>query len=459
MPPREPFHILVGGAFDTRAIGNAQIFFAWKGRCSDGHHYIDQLNGTSIRLAVIEREVPTIGELALLKVSDSLQALQNLASKLAAEFKGKIISITGSCGKTTAKTWLEHLLSARFRVLCSEKSFNNSIGCPTTVMHLRAEHDVIVLEMGTSGTGELEMLSGLFPADISVLLNVGHAHLGKFGSREAIYRGKTEIFSHHRKDATFLIPFQDTRIREFMPSMSYSFFGKGSPQFSWKLDAVDAKRHRQSFTFQTPEGARTAWVNQLGNHVGETLSALMAICHQLGMDWEDIASRLETLPQEKGRSIVSFGIHHVTILDDTYNANPESVVNMLHTLCSLKARRYVGVIGNLAELEADLSESANVVVENIPSRLTHLILTGETGKILSKLIEKRYSALETIYLESLVDVIDRARRYCDDSTAIGVKGSRSAHMERVVHALFGKKVSCDLAVCGLLQMCSGCEKL
>ena len=458
-PPKNPSRTLIGGAFDTRSLGDARIFFAWKGENSDGHRYLNQLPGTSVELAVVEREVSAIGDLAILQVPDSLKTLQKMAGRLAAEFKGKIVSITGSCGKTTAKGWLQHLLSGHLKVLCSAKSFNNRIGCPITVLNLDSEHEAIVLEMGTSGRGELELLSSLFPADVSVLLNVGHAHLGKFGSRNEIYRAKTEIFKHSRQGAKFLIPFRDKKIEKFMPSVPYRYFGKGAPEFSWESNEIDSKQLRQLLTFRTPEGPRTVWVDQLGEHVGEILSALIAVCYFLGIPWDQFSHRLERLPQEKGRSVVIEGLNLVRILNDVYNANPESVVNMLKTLCLLDADRYVGVVGNLAEMDADLAVSADVIVEQIPPKLTHLILTGETGKILHRLIEKRYPKLSSVYASSPEETIDRAKRFCDRKTAIGVKGSRSAHMERVVRTLCGEKVSCGLAECGLLTNCSDCEKM
>ncbi len=450
---------LRSGAFDTRSINGAQIFFAWHGESSDGHRFIDQLAGTSIRLIIVEQDVPPVQNTAILKVANSLEVLHQLARFLASEFKGRIVSITGSCGKTTAKAWLRHMLSKRFSVLSNIESFNNHIGCPITILNLDHDHEIIILEMGTSGTGELELLSSIAPADVSVILNVGHAHLGKFGHRDAIYQAKTEIFSHHREQAKLLIPFQDSKIKKFMPQGVYDFFGKGAPLYSWELDFVDLYNLRQKLKFQTPEGSKTAWVNQLGHHAGETLSALIAICFHLGLNWNEIELRLCDLPHEKGRSTLISGINQVKILDDVYNANPESLVNMLKTLCSLNAEKYVAIIGNLAELDQNLAESVGVIVDQIPSVLTHLILTGETGKPIKNLIRKSRPELSITYLESIEEVIKETIRYCDLKTVIGVKGSRSAHMERVVYALSGEKISCGVTVCGLLKICNQCDRL
>ena len=167
--PANASQTLRSGAFDTRALGKAEIFFTWGGE-SDAHQYLNQLTNSNIRLAIVEKSVPPLGNIAILKVKNSLEALHVLASYLAKSFKGKIITITGSSGKTTAKSWLSHILKHKFHLLHNIGSFNNQIGCPITILDLDTDHDIIVLEMGTSGLGELESLSAIAPADVSMLL-------------------------------------------------------------------------------------------------------------------------------------------------------------------------------------------------------------------------------------------------------------------------------------------------
>jgi UDP-N-acetylmuramoyl-tripeptide--D-alanyl-D-alanine ligase len=457
MPPPD-FDVEVrAGAFDTRSLNQAEIFFAWQGDHSDGHDYLQQLEGSGIKLAIVEKEVPPLHDIAILKVHDSLEALHKLAKYLALHFKGKIVNITGSSGKTTAKTWLSHLLKDHFRVLNNPGSFNNHIGCPITISSLNPDHNLMILEMGSSGLGELEILSAIAPADITLLLNVGHAHLGKFKTLENTYRAKTEIFAHQRHNAVSILPYGDQRLTPYWPVGQVQTFGKDSSEYSYQTVSIDPEKKMQRIRFQTPFGEKTVNVGQLGNYVGDLLSALLAVCFNLGLSWQDIHTRLQSLPQEKGRSTFLNGIKGVLLLDDTYNANPESMVNMLETICSLQMDQYIGVVGNLAELDTDLSESAEHILSNLPDKLTTLFLSGETGEILTPLIQSRKPQLKTVYASSVVEIIEQLQPMLNPRTVIGIKGSRSSHMERVIHGLTGTPFSCILKTCGRLNSCDVCD--
>lgn len=457
--PKDKNAIVQKASFDTRKIDDAEIFFAWVGENSDGHLYVNQLPGSNIKLVIVEKDVQLDAKLALLKVPDSQKALAQLAKHLAEQFDGKVINITGSSGKTTAKSWLNHMLKDSFNVLTNIGSFNNHIGCPLTILNLNQKHDLMILEMGTSGLGELDFLSALAPADITVLLNVGSAHLGMFGSLDNTYKAKLEIFHHQKPNALSLIPFKDEKLKAKHQLKNHQYFGSGSSGFSWKTISIDTNAKQQQIQFQTPEGLKTTWVNQMGDYVGETLSALLSICYHLDLKWEDISWKLLTLPQEKGRSTIVKGLNNVTILDDVYNANPDSVINMLKTICQLDFKNYVGIIGNLAEMDDGLKASAGNIVENIPEKLNQLLLNGETGEILAPLIRKKYPKMKVTFFSDLENMIAAAGKLCSEYTIIGIKGSRSAHLERVLYALMEKSVSCNLTWCGLLQMCNQCDKL
>ena len=458
--PENLEEILVGGAFDSRNIGDADIFFAWKGEKSDGHVYLQQLKGTDIKLVVVEKNVPPITGVSILKVEDSLAALQKMAKYLANGFSGKVVSITGSCGKTTAKTWLYHILKGKFNILTNIGSFNNHIGCPITILNMRPEDNLMILEMGTSGLGELELLSSIAPADVTVLLNVGHAHLGKFGSIENTYKAKLEIFSHQKEGAISIIPDFDENIKAQFNKNNAVYFGPNAEVFNWSNQTTDEDSFQQILQLGTPNGDCKLKINQLGDYAGDLMSAIVAICDHLNVGLDEIADAVATLPQEKGRLTPLSGKNGVTIIDDTYNANPESVINMLKIISSLKSDRYIGVIGNLAEMDKDLKDSAAVLVENMPEEITDLFLGGETGGILKEIIDKNFSKIQTFLIKSFDETLEKLGELCHPNSVIGIKGSRSSHMERYVYALSENiDIQCNVDRCGILKMCKTCEKL
>lgn len=450
---------LQGGAFDTRSLGEADIFFAWKGESSDGHLYLNKLVGSNIKLAIVEKQVDPIDGLAILLVDQTMAALHELAKSLVSGFEGKVINITGSSGKTTSKEWLRHVINPYRELVANQGSFNNHIGCPMTILNLNTDTEILVLEMGSSGLGELESLTAIAPADIAVLLNVGHAHVGKFGGLLNTYKAKTEVFSHTRPDALKLIPAKDRYLNETYAGEDWIRFGKDSSDFSWDLSKVDPVKMSQEIKFKTPYGEKNIIVPHLGDYVGELLSAIIAVCYHLGLGWEQVESRISTLPQEKGRSSFVTGKKGELILDDTYNANPQSVINMLSTICALKAKRTVGVVGNLAELDEGMKESSGYVVENIPENLTDLFLSGETGKILFPLIHQKYPQLNCQYFDSIIDLAEYLKLLVGKDVVVGIKGSRSSHFERLVYILKGQQVKCPLDRCGKLMMCKDCDEL
>lgn len=448
-----------GGAFDTRHLNDAQIFFAWEGENSDGHRYLQQLKSSSIELIFVEKAVDAVGDKAILKVESSLKALHSLAKDLIAGFQGRIVNITGSSGKTTTKEWLRAVINGHRVLLTNEGSFNNHIGCPITILNLHRSHDLLVLEMGTSGMGEIDMLTDIAPGDISVLLNVGHAHIGMFGSREKIYQAKLELFNHTAEDAVIIVPAADTRLSGFQTEHKKLLFGADAPDFSWSRIDIDTRTKSQTLQFKSPWGEKQVTVPRLGEYVGDLLSAILAVCYALDLCWEQIEPGLEELPQEKGRSTFIDGKDGVLILDDTYNANPESVIAMLKTISSLDKARVVGVVGNLAELDEQMEQSAAVLLDNIPIRLTHLFLSGETGHLLFPMIRDRYPHLDCRLIDAITDMIQVLFDMADHDTVIGIKGSRTAHMERLVYALGGRMPRCHLTRCTKLMMCKHCEEL
>ncbi len=457
--PDNPELIIRGGAFDTRSLGDAEIFFTWQGENSDGHDHIHQLAESDIKLIIVEKEVPKIADKAVLKVTDSLSALHLLAKELMIGFSGKTVNITGSSGKTTTKSWLQHILGDHRNLLTNIGSFNNHIGCPITILNLKEDHDLLVLEMGTSGLGEIEELTAIAPSDIALLLNVGHAHLGVIGSREKIYQAKLELFSHLKPNAISLLPAFDEKLVNARVDGERHYFGMGSSEFSWNRIDMDVLSMTQILCFDSPYGKKTVAVPRLGDYVGDLISGIIAVCYFLGLNWQQVEPGLSVLPQEKGRSTFLKGKNDVLILDDTYNANPESVVAMLKTICSLNMKQFIGVVGNLAELDEGMKETAGYVVDNIPGKLTDLYIGGDTGKILLPKIESRYPNLNAVYFDSIIELIEQLKNLSHKDAVIGVKGSRASHLERVVYALNGRMPRCELERCGKFIMCNTCKEL
>ena len=443
---------LYAAAFDSRDLAGAEIFFTLPGE-RDAHQFLPKLAGSSIRLVLVTQEVPPIEGAAILMVADALKALHDLARFQSKRFQGKIIALTGSSGKTTAKSWLLHLLLPYFKVIANQGSFNNHIGCPLTILGIKQDTEILILEMGTNGMGELELLSDIAPADYTLLLNVGHAHVGMFGSLENTYLAKMEIFSQQRPGGLAILPAEDPKLMELSQGLHRSTFGREDGNYRYEL--LDQQPNLQRIRLSRPKGTREFEVKLAGQHVPITLSALMVILDDLGI-WEKLPEQLK-LPIEKGRGVLLQSGAGATLYDDTYNANPESLVNMLQSLMRIPGGLHLAVIGNMGELDDGLMDSAQVILEGIPKDLDQLFLIGQTGQTLAPLIQEAHPQILVRYFETLRSLIEEVRKLDQEGAVIGVKGSRSSHMERVILALQGRNILCLQPYCGHLMMCSACR--
>ena len=187
--------------------------------------------------------------------------------------------------------------------------------------------------------------------------------------------------------------------------------------------------------------------------------AATAAALALGVGIETIAAGLAVFAPVKGRLQAQAGLHGATLIDDSYNANPESLVNMMTTLTQLEGDCFVACVGNLAEMDENLLLSGEVIINGIPRGLTHLLMCGSTAQSLSPLIQSIHPSLNVQTFDEPLAMLEALEPLRKPGTNIGVKGSRSAHMERLVLALTGALVRCPLERCGLLQNCSTCPKL
>ncbi len=459
---RQPFPEstpLQGGAFDTRALGSAQIFFALKGSSADGHAYLERLAGSGVKLAVVHREVAPAGFTgAVLRVEDTLQALADMARFLVEKFRTKVVAITGSYGKTTVKEVVAHVLAGQRRVLKSPGSLNNEIGIPITLLGLDGTQDTCVLEYSARKPGDIDGLGLIAPPDVAVLLAVGHAHIGIFGSRGAIYRAKGEIFRHLRPAGLALVNAEDPRLAEFAAGHRVVTFGKSSGDFHAERILLD-EQGRQGFT--GVHGAERLPLRSgiVGPHGCYSVLVAWAVARELGIADGDVAARSAYQPETRGRSRVLTAPGGAVLVDDSYNASPETVINLIATLAGFKAGEQVLVLGHLSELEAGLEQTAEMIGGHLRPPLTQCYIYAPATPELPRLLERHAHGVPITRFDSQAALIAAARAMDRPGVAMGIKGARSAHMERTVQGLLGTDVACTLTPCGLLKHCTDCDAL
>ncbi len=337
---------------DSRLTRPGELFFAILAE-RDGHEFIPDAVRRGARGAVISRDIePINGSFALISVLDTVTALQALASSVLEEHHPRVIGITGSIGKTTTKEFTAGLLSRRFRVLKSEKNFNNRLGLPLSLLKFRPDQEIAVLEMGTSGPGEILALTRMAPPDIAVITNISPVHLEFFHTLEAIAQAKKEILDGAKPDGTAVLNGDDDRVKEIGRDWKGRKITFGfSPDCDIQASAVRLLG-TDGLAFELRVEEKTAEV-RLPFFYEDIISDLLAAVgasHALSLPFDDIIESIPHLSPSPGRGrLIRLG-DGLQLVDDSYNSSPKALRAALKGLAFLPAKRRIAVLGDMLEL-------------------------------------------------------------------------------------------------------------
>ncbi|MEU8782039.1 UDP-N-acetylmuramoyl-tripeptide--D-alanyl-D-alanine ligase [Streptomyces sp. NPDC048637] len=340
---------------DSRQARDGCLFVAFVGDQVDGHDFASAAVAAGAVGVLASR--PVAGPAIV--VADVLDALRTLTSWTAQKMLGTTcIGVTGSSGKTSTKDLLGQVLCRSGSTIVTAGSQNNEIGVPLTVLGAPSDTEYLVLEMGARGIGHLSYLTEMVPLDVSLVLNVGSAHAGEFGGREATAQAKGELVEALSSDGTALLNLDDPLVAA-MASRSkapVTYFGC-SPQAHIRAENVELdERGRPRFDLLTPAGKASVTLQLLGVHQVSNALATAAVAYTLGMGTAEIADALSCAVATTGsRMQLHERADGVTVIDDAYNANPDSMAAALRALTSVGGadRRTVAVIGEMRELGAE----------------------------------------------------------------------------------------------------------
>lgn len=347
-----------GVSTDSRRIRGGEVFFALRGERFDGHDFVAQALAAGARAAVVARRPwpPVSG--ALIRVRNTLEALQALASYHRQKvFKGELIGITGSSGKTTTKNLVAQVLEAKFKVLKTPGNFNNEIGLPLTLLQLTAEHQVAVVEMAMRGLGEIAALCRVARPTAGIITNIGTAHLGRLGSVANIARAKGELLAALPPEGLAVLNGDDPWCRRLAENLQVRvvFYGTEKPATVYGTDIKFQGRQGTEFKAVFPEKTVTVRLPVPGKHNVLNSLAALATGYWLGVAPEVMAERLARWPSESLRQEFLPGPRGSLIYNDAYNANPESTLAALAVLAQLPGRK-VAVLGDMLELGTSAPE-------------------------------------------------------------------------------------------------------
>ncbi len=437
---------------DSRNVRVGDLFFAMPGTVTDGHRYAAEAVDAGAALVIAQREL----ELAVpvVVVPSSLEALWALAHEVVARVRAagalEVVAVTGSNGKTTTKNLLRAILSAEGETVAPEGSFNNEVGAPISMLRVTPATRFLVVEMGADAEGEIaDMVHRLVMPDVAIVLKVGMAHIGMFGGQDAIFRAKSELVADLPPDAVAILNRDDPRVAAMaeLTDASVSWFGigtgSGEGEPDWLADGISVGLDGTAFTLSHHGVRRAVRLRIIGEHHVYNALAALAAAQVLHVDLDRAIAAIEALPlAERWRMEVLDGPDGVTVINDAYNASPDSMAAALRTLAEITRGRHraVAVLGHMAEL-GDWSTEEHDRIGRLVVKLNidHLVVVGETAKVMYRAAQHEGSwGDEAAYAETQDAAYDLLHGLLQPGDVVLVKSSKSAELRFLGDRLAGR---------------------
>ena len=422
---------------DSRLVSEGSIFFAKPGEQADGHDFVADAKSRGAVVAVVERRVDV--EITQLVVANTVDALGVLASWLIGHLKAtgklKVVGITGSNGKTTTKNMLREILSQVGNTIAPIESFNNKVGAPISILRADLSTEFLVVEMGAEGLGSIAYLAKMAQPDVGVILKVGMAHAGEFGGIDVTARIKGELAEALGADAQLVLNADDGMVAAMKDrtKASVMWFGTSSECEYWASE-ISSSKFGTSFVLHWPDGDKSdIQLSILGEHHVMNALAAAAVSHGLGASKQQIVSALEAMElAERWRMQRLVRPDGVTVINDSYNASPDSMKAALQTLAQLgrMGSRTIAVLGEMAEL-GEYSRHEHDSIGRLVVRLNidQLVVVGEGAKLIHMGASQEGSwDGESQFFPSIAEALEYLRGILADGDTVLVKSSKSANL-------------------------------
>ena len=422
---------------DSRLVTPGSIFFAKPGEQADGHDFVADAKSRGAVVAVVEHPVDV--DIAQLVVSSSVDALGVLASWLIGELKStgklKVVGITGSNGKTTTKNMLRAILSKVGNTIAPIESFNNRVGAPISILRADQNTDFLVVEMGAEGLGSIAYLAKMAQPDVAVILKVGMAHAGEFGGLEVTAKIKGELAEAVGENSQLVLNADDGLVAAMKnrTKAKVLWFGTSSEAQFWASE-ISLSKAGTSFVLNWPDGEKTPiQLSILGEHHIMNALAAATVSTLLGASKTQVVEALEAMElAERWRMQRFVRPDGVTVINDSYNASPDSMKAALQTLAQLgrMGSRTVAVLGEMAEL-GEYSRHEHDSIGRLVVRLNidQLVVVGEGAKLIHMGATQEGSwDGESQFFPSIAEALEYLRGILTDGDTVLVKSSKSANL-------------------------------
>ena len=421
---------------DSRTIKRGELFVALRGENFNGHNFIESVAKTGAAGAIMDLnwKGEILANFAVIRVEDTLRAYQNLAANYRKSLSLKVLAITGSNGKTSTKDFAAAVLAHRFRVTKTQGNFNNHVGLPRTMLEATSQDEVAVWEIGMNHPGEVAMLAKLAAPDAAIITNIGVAHIEFMGSREAIAAEKGALAQAVAPDGTVILNADDPFSKKIAVGTRAKVVFAGTTKGTIRASEITQSATGTDFTILEGAHRCRAQLPVPGLHMVQNALLAVAAGRMFGLSLEDCAAGLAAAPLTKARLQIK-RIRGVQFIDDSYNANPESMKAALHTLVELDADgKRIAVLGEMRELGEESARGHREVGETAAELgVDQLIAIGDMAAVIAE--AARNAGLQnTSIARSTSEAAELLGEIAASGDLVLVKGSRAARTERVIEA-------------------------
>ena len=446
--------VITEAAIDSRQVIPGSLFVAIPGENADGHDYIADAFKRGATFALIQKEVPAsfrtldlradlaaestldLSQPLCLRVDNTISALQQIARFWRRKLNLRVIGITGSVGKSTTKEMVAEVLGTRYRTLRNPGNLNNEIGLPLTILRLGPGYERAVLEMGFYVPGEIQFLCDIAQPQIGVVTNVGTVHAERAGSQEAIARGKGELVQALPADGVAILNFDDPWVRKMEERTKARVFFYGlSPEADLWADQIEGLglegiRFRLHYKGETVHSR----VPMIGRHSVHTALRAAAVGLNDGLTWQEVFEGLSH-GHAQLRLVAVRSTTGALILDDTYNASPESMLAALNLLDEMDGRK-IAVLGDMLEL-GPYEKQGHEMVGMRAAQVAKILLTlGPRARMIADAARRAgMKSAQIIEFDKSESILEWLNKNLTEKDAVLIKGSHGLRMDRITAAL------------------------
>ena len=430
---REPVSSL---SIDSREQNPAGLFLCIAGERFDGHDYIADAAKNGAICVITERDAPTNG-LCEIRVHSTERALGDIAAACLRQKKAQVVAVTGSVGKTTTKQFLSAVISQHYRTHCTKGNFNNQIGVPLTVLDIRPEHEAAVLELGMNHSGEIARLSEIVHPHIGIITNIGNSHIEYLGSREGIRDAKMEITTGMGRDDILILNGDEPLLAGVEGAV---YVALDDPTAQYRVCSVELKTDSAVFSLHCPDRVLEGLtIPVTGRHCVFDAAFACVAGLLMGIEEEEIRRGLLSFANTGMRQNITEE-NGVTLIEDCYNASPESMraaIDVLHSLTQAHGGRAIAILGDMRELGEHAPELHRAVGSYLAQQDVSVLFTfGEDAVMIAVGAMESGLPEDSIYVFRCTDdtaqIGNTLRRVVQAGDTVLLKASRALEMERLL---------------------------